>query len=220
MLELLRGNNTSEIQVGVDEAGRGSLAFGVTAAAVIWDPACTDTRQEWIRDSKRLSLKKRMAARKFIEDTAIAYAVCTISQDIIDQENILQATFNAMHRALDEVCTQKRPHRILVDGNLFRPYHDIAHECIVGGDDKYIAIAAASILAKTYRDEMITETVAHDESLQVYDFQRNKGYGTKTHLTALKQHGVTPYHRKSYAPVKNAYCFPPKTGNIDGVITA
>jgi ribonuclease HII len=199
-------HNPNEIQAGVDEAGRGCLIFGVTAAAVVWDPECQDPRQELIKDSKKLSPKKRKEARQFIEENALAYSVYTVDQNVIDDINILNATYQAMHKALDGL--NRQIDRILVDGDRFRPYLDpsgeyVPHHCVVEGDNTYLSIAAASVLAKTYRDEFVEKKVIENPELDRYKLSKNKGYGTKDHIDAIRKYGITNYHRKSFGIVKD-----------------
>ena len=182
--------------VGIDESGRGSLYGPVFAAAVLWDPTITHPD---LRDSKQLSRKKRETMRTFIEKHAIAYAVASVDNIQIDESNILQATHDAMHNALDQI-NESSYSLILVDGNNFRPYHSKTHTCVVKGDNKFACIAAASILAKVYHDEWILASTIFYEK-DVYDLRNNMGYGTIKHRHAIQQHGITQYHRKSF--VKN-----------------
>lgn len=179
-----------KVEAGCDEAGRGCLAGPVFAAAVILPE---DFSNEMLNDSKQLSEKKRNQLRQIIEKEALAWAVAQVDNEEIDQINILNASITAMHRALDALTVT--PEHILVDGNRFKPYRDIPHHCIVKGDGKYMAIAAASILAKTHRDEYMRQL---HEQYPVYDWQRNKGYPTAAHREQIRQHGITPYHRKSF----------------------
>ena len=193
-----------EVQVGVDEAGKGCMIGPVFAAAVIWDPAVPPID---VKDSKKLSRKKRAVVRKYIEENALAYGVGSATCEEIDTVNISQATYLAMHRALDALTQQRLSSmsssdpeaspidRILVDGNLFKPYRCMPHTCVVGGDNKYVCIAAASILAKENHDDWITEHFEHDTR---YDLMNNKGYGTKTHMKGLAEHGLCEHHRRSY----------------------
>ena len=183
------------IEAGCDEAGRGCLAGSVYAAAVILP---TNYKNDLLNDSKKLSAKKRYALRKIIEHDAIAWAVGIVTPEEIDKINILNASFLAMHRALDQL--KMRPEAIIVDGNRFTPYQDLPFTTIVKGDGKYLSIAAASILAKTYRDDyMLSLAVKYPQ----YDWQSNMGYPTKKHREAIhreaiRQYGITPFHRKSY----------------------
>ena len=180
----------NRIEAGCDEAGRGCLAGAVYAAAVILPP---DFKNEMLNDSKQLTEKQRYALRCVIEESALAWAVGIVSPEEIDQINILNASFLAMHRAIDQL--KIRPEHLLIDGNRFNPYPNIPHTTIVKGDGKYLSIAAASILAKTYRDDYMNEL--HRE-YPVYDWDHNKGYPTKKHRAAIAAHGISPYHRKSY----------------------
>ena len=180
----------SLIEAGCDEAGRGCLAGSVYAAAVILPP---DYQNELLNDSKKLTAKKRYALREDIERDAIAWAVGIVTPEEIDKINILNASFLAMHRALDQLSV--RPEAVIVDGNRFKPYQDLPSTTIVKGDGKYLSIAAASILAKTYRDDYMLSLA---EEYPQYDWQSNMGYPTKKHRQAIREHGITPYHRKSY----------------------
>ena len=179
-----------KIEAGCDEAGRGCLAGSVYAAAVILP---TDYQNDLLNDSKQLTEKRRYQLREIIERDAVAWAVGIVSPDEIDKINILNASILAMHRALDQL--KVRPEAIIVDGNKFKPYQNLPHTTIVKGDGKYLAIAAASILAKTYRDDYMNELA---KEYPQYDWLSNKGYPTKKHRDAIRQYGITPYHRKSY----------------------
>lgn len=178
------------IEAGCDEAGRGCLAGSVYAAAVILP---FDYQNELLNDSKKLTAKKRYALREDIERDAIAWAVGIVTPEEIDKINILNASFLAMHRALDQL--KVRPEAVIVDGNRFKPYQNLPSTTIVKGDGKYLSIAAASILAKTYRDDYMLSLA---EEYPQYDWQSNMGYPTKKHRQAIREHGITPYHRKSY----------------------
>jgi len=178
------------IEAGCDEAGRGCLAGPVFAAAVILPG---DFKNELVRDSKKLKTKDRNLLRKIIETEALAWAVASVDNELIDQINILNASFLAMHLALDQLA--ERPELILVDGNRFNVYKIIPHQCIIKGDDKYLSIAAASILAKTHRDEFMEK---QHEIYPVYRWNQNKGYPTAFHRKAIKEFGITPIHRKSF----------------------
>ena len=178
------------IEAGCDEAGRGCLAGPVFAAAVILPP---DFKNELLNDSKQLSEKKRYQLRKVIEQEAISCAIGIVSNEEIDKINILNASFLAMHRAIEKLS--QKPETLLIDGNRFTPYSTITHNCIVKGDSKYMSIAAASILAKTYRDDFMNEVA---KTYPKYDWTNNKGYPTKTHREAIKKWGITPLHRKSF----------------------
>ena len=178
------------LEAGCDEAGRGCLAGPVVASAVILPE---ETTLISLNDSKQLSEKQRNQLRKAIEEQAIDYAVAFIDPDKIDEINILWASILGMHESLDQLKT--RPEHILVDGNKFKPYSFTPHTCVVKGDAKYASIAAASILAKTYRDEFMAKI--HEE-FPVYDWKQNKGYPTAKHKKAISQFGITNYHRKSF----------------------
>ena len=178
------------VEAGCDEAGRGCLAGSVYAAAVILPP---DYENELLNDSKKLSAKKRYTLRAEIERDAVAWAVGVVTPEEIDKINILNASFLAMHRALDQL--KVRPEAVIVDGNRFKPYQELPFTTIVKGDGKYLSIAAASILAKTYRDDYMQ---ALAKKYPQYDWQSNMGYPTKKHRQAISEHGVTPYHRKSF----------------------
>lgn len=178
------------IEAGCDEAGRGPLAGPVTAAAVILP---LDFQNELINDSKQLSEKKRSLLRPIIEEQAVAWAVAAVWPEEIDRVNILNAAILAMHRALDQL--QVRPQFIMVDGNKFKSYGDVPYETIVKGDGKMLPIAAASILAKTHRDEYMRKIA---EEYPQYGWQHNMGYPTREHYAAIEQYGITPYHRQSF----------------------
>ena len=177
-------------EAGCDEAGRGCLAGSVYAAAVILPP---DYHNELLNDSKQLTEKRRYALREVIQRDAVAWAVGIVTPEEIDRINILNASILAMHRALDQL--KVRPEAIIVDGNRFKPYHDLPHSTIVKGDGKYLSIAAASILAKTYRDDYMNQLAVEYPQ---YDWKGNKGYPTKKHREAIRLHGVTPYHRRTF----------------------
>ncbi len=180
----------TKIEAGCDEAGRGCLSGPVVAAAVILPK---NFKNEILNDSKVLSEKKRDLLRPIIEKEAIAWGVGIVSPEEIDEINILNASFLAMHRAVDQL--KKTPNLLLIDGNRFNKYKETEHICIIKGDGKYLPIAAASILAKTYRDDIMKQY--HDEFPQ-YDWNKNKGYPTKKHREAIKEFGSTGYHRKSF----------------------
>ncbi len=182
--------NADFVEAGCDEAGRGCLAGSVFAAAVILPK---DYVNEELNDSKKLTEKSRYALRKIIQRDALAWAVGIVTADEIDKINILNASILAMHRALDQL--KLRPEYIIVDGNRFKKYGEIPYTTIVKGDGKYLSIAAASVLAKTYRDDYMNELA---EQYPQYDWKNNKGYPTKKHRLAIKEYGITPFHRKSY----------------------
>ena len=178
------------VEAGCDEAGRGCLAGSVYAAAVILPPGYENPD---LNDSKKLTAARRNALRRQIERDALAWAVGIVTPEEIDRINIFRASFLAMHRALDQLAV--RPQAVIVDGNRFVPYQNLPYATIVKGDGKYQAIAAASILAKTYRDDYMD---ALAEEYPFYDWKSNKGYPTKAHREGIRQHGISPYHRKSY----------------------
>ena len=179
-----------ELEAGTDEAGRGCLAGPVTAAAVILPK---DFSNDTLNDSKILSSAKRDLLRPIIETNATSFGIAQIFPDEIDKINILNASFLAMHKALDQLKTD--PQFIIVDGNRFNPYQNIPHACIVKGDGKYLSIAAASILAKTYRDAYMEKI--HLE-YPMYNWIKNKGYPTLEHREAIRKYGITKYHRKTF----------------------
>ena len=179
-----------KIEAGCDEAGRGCLAGSVYAAAVILPP---DYQNELLNDSKQLTERRRYELRDIIQHDAVAWAVGIVTPEEIDRINILNASILAMHRALDQL--KVRPEAIIIDGNRFKPYQKLPHTTIVKGDGKYLSIAAASVLAKTYRDDYMNELA---KEFPQYDWLSNKGYPTKKHRDAIREYGITKYHRKSY----------------------
>ena len=181
---------TDLVEAGCDEAGRGCLAGSVYAAAVILPP---DYDNALLNDSKKLTEKRRYALRDDIIRDAVAWAVGVVTPEEIDRINILRASFLAMYRALDQL--KVRPEAVIVDGNRFTPYRDLPYTTIVKGDGKYQSIAAASILAKTFRDDYMD---ALAKEYPYYDWQSNKGYPTRAHREGIRLHGISPYHRKSY----------------------
>lgn len=178
------------VEAGCDEAGRGCLAGSVFAAAVILPP---DYENELLNDSKKLTDRKRKQFREIIEHDAVDWAVGIVEPGEIDEINILNASILAMHRALDQL--KVRPEAMIVDGNRFKPYRDLPYTTIVKGDGKYLSIAAASILAKTYRDDYMDRLA---EDYPQYDWKNNKGYPTKKHRQAIRECGITPFHRRSF----------------------
>ena len=178
------------VEAGCDEAGRGCLAGAVYAAAVILPP---DYKNALLNDSKQLTERRRYQLREEIERDAVSWAVGIVSPEEIDHINILNASILAMHRALDQLSV--RPQAVIVDGNRFKPYQTLPYTTIVKGDGKYLSIAAASILAKTYRDDYMNRLAAEYPQ---YDWLSNKGYPTKKHREAIREYGITPYHRRSY----------------------
>jgi ribonuclease HII len=182
------------IEAGCDEAGRGCLAGPVFAAAVILPG---DYMHPLLNDSKQLSALQREKLRFIIEKDAVSWAVAQVDNEMIDTLNILNASIRAMHLAIEKLST--RPQFILADGNRFHPYPGIPHKCIIKGDALYLSIASASILAKTYRDDFMTRLA---ENYPEYQWQKNKGYPTEEHRRAIELFGITPFHRKSFRPVK------------------
>jgi ribonuclease HII len=178
------------VEAGCDEAGRGCFAGPVFAAAVILRK---DFSHPTLNDSKQLTAKEREELKTFIQENALDYAVAMVDNAEIDRINILKASFKAMHLAIDML--KHRPSFLLIDGNRFEPYQTIKHQCIVEGDGKYASIAAASILAKTYRDAYMTKL---DEEFPLYNWKKNKGYGTAEHRNAIKKYGPCKYHRMSF----------------------
>ena len=191
------------LEAGTDEAGRGCLAGPVTAAAVILP---SGYKNDLINDSKRLSEASRKQLQPIIEEKASYYGVFHITPKVIDEINILNASIKAMHEALK--LLKRQPLYIIVDGNKFKPYQDIPYQCIVKGDSKFFSIAAASILAKTYRDAYMEKI--HEE-YPMYNWKQNKGYPTKEHREAIAAYGITKYHRKSFKLLPDQLAF-----NFDG----
>ncbi|UOU99868.1 ribonuclease HII [Chryseobacterium daecheongense] len=189
-MDLLKKWTDNYIEAGCDEVGRGCLSGPVVAAAVILDD---NFKQSLVNDSKKLNFQTRMQLDDYIKDNVKSYAIAELPAEFIDQHNILNASIHAMHRALDQLTI--RPELILVDGNKFHPYNYIPHQCIIKGDSKVLSIAAASILAKNYRDRLMIKL--HDEFPQ-YGWNTNFGYATKLHQQALSKHGPTKYHRRSF----------------------
>ena len=194
------GEDMTEIQVGVDEAGRGSFAGPVFAAAVILDPNLDDPEIAMIKDSKRLSRKKRDELRTYIENNAIAFSVQSSSSVVVDEINVLQATYRAMHQCLKHLSfLETKFDRILVDGENFKPFACNVHNCIPKGDNEYLCIAAASILAKTHHDEWIENICKANPDLDSkYKWLKNMAYGTKEHRDGIMQYGICDFHRKTF----------------------
>ncbi len=189
-MNLIKSHTNNYIEAGCDEVGRGCLCGPVVAAAVILAP---NFENEFVNDSKKLTFKMRNDLDQFIKDNVQEYAIAELPPTFIDEHNILNASIHAMHLALDQLKT--RPEFILVDGNKFKPYNFIPHECIIKGDSKYLSIACASILAKNYRDKLLIEL--HEEFPE-YGWNKNMGYATKQHREALNKYGPTIHHRKSF----------------------
>ena len=187
---LLPFHTKGKIEAGCDEAGRGCLAGPVVASAVILPPGF---KHELLNDSKKLTEKQRYKLRPIIEREAIAWGVGLLDNNEIDEVNILKASFYAMHRAIDKLKTT--PNSLLIDGNRFIEYKEIEHHTIIKGDGKYLSIAAASVLAKTYRDDIMLK---YHKEFPNYDWKSNKGYPTKKHREGIAKHGATKYHRMSF----------------------
>ena len=198
----------TNVEIGIDEAGRGCLFGPVCVGAVVWpkeDPLHKGAIPPEIKDSKQVSEKKRYLLKDYIETHALAWSVQFISHEEIDQTNILKATMKGMHQCIDAIRKKIQIDTILVDGSQFKIYTDenlecINHECIIQGDNRYKSIAAASILAKTHRDSYIYKLMKERPDLETYGFQTNKGYGTKIHMDALKDYGPIDGHRLSFKP--------------------
>lgn len=211
-----RNMDSNIMEIGIDEAGKGPMFGRVYAGAVVLPKTCENFVYEDLRDSKKItSAKKLNTIADYIKENALAWAVCYEDEKTIDNINIRQATFNAMHRAIDKVVSQLEPDKkiqLMVDGNDFKPYTmmksmmltPVLHTCYEGGDNLFAAIAAASILAKTERDKYILELCeAHPELKEHYSIHTNKGYGTKKHMDGIQEHGITEWHRKSYGICKS-----------------
>lgn len=201
--------NSEILELGIDEAGRGTLIGNVYIAGVILPNDIKELCEEndiIIKDSKKLSSKRREIAKEFIEKIAIDYSIVYKDNDYIDNFNIFQATMKGMHEVINNIII--KPDKILVDGDHFNIYRDkdgeiIPHECIIGGDNTYMSIAAASILAKTYKDNHIENLVLQYPELNKYDLLNNSGYGTEKHINAIKEYGISKFHRKTFGICKN-----------------
>ena len=189
-MELIKKWSENYVEAGCDDGGRGCLCGPVVAAAVVLDD---NFEQNLVNDSKKLNFKTRLELNDYIKNNVKDYAIAELSPEFIDQHNILNASIHAMHNALDKLTI--RPELILVDGNKFHPYNYIPHQCIIKGDSKILSIAAASILAKNYRDQLMIQL--HEEFPE-YGWNKNMGYATKVHIEALKKFGPTKYHRQSF----------------------
>ena len=197
--------NADIIELGIDEAGRGCLFGDLFVAGVILPnniEELIDINKVTIKDSKKMSKKKRIISQEFIKNHAIDYHIVQVTSKTIDEKNILCSTLNGMHDVVKNIKT--KPNKILVDGNKFNDYYDennqkIEHECIIGGDDSYLSIAAASILAKTAKDEYIEKIVKENPELEKYGLLTNSGYGTKKHIEAINEFGISEWHRKTYS---------------------
>ena len=200
----------SDVEVGLDEAGRGCLFGPVCVAGVIWvkeDPEhIYRKKQIEVKDSKKCSENYRNECYGYIVDNSIDYSIHLLDNDIIDEKNILQCSIEGMHMCLDSISKKNKINNILVDGNHFNTYYSsslddfISHKCVIKGDGIYKSIAAASILAKTYRDNYIIRLCDENPILEKYGIRKNKGYGTKQHMDAIHEHGITKWHRKSFSP--------------------
>jgi len=209
MTDYLLQSDEGRLVAGVDEAGRGPLIFDVVAACVVMPSVFPDDRYKDIKDSKKLSAKKRKEIAKYIRENAITYGIGVASNKEIDDTNILKATMKAMNRAIDQAYRKVPFHQIQVDGNHFNGYSPpgidseiLPHECVVKGDSKYLNIAAASILAKEYHDSSLLQLIEDNPELEKYDLRKCQGYGTPKHLQAIKDFGITEFHRKTFGPCK------------------
>lgn len=225
MLELYK-DDTSENQVGVDEVGRGCFSGPVVASAVMWDTNWLLENKnnyehlKWIKDSKKMTAKRRTECAEFIKNNSKAFSIAYISPREIDEKNILNAAYEAMHNAIDVIANTHKIDRLLVDGTSFKPYKNkhfniedmknnnvnimIPHHCEPQGDNKYLCIASASILAKVERDEYMTRLCRENPELQEkYDWINNKGYGTPKHIKGIQQFGLTEHHRRTFGMCKN-----------------
>ena len=199
--------NEKDIEVGLDEAGRGCLFGPVCIAGVIWVKEEPENSME-VKDSKKCSEKYRNKCYEYIKLNAVQYSIQMIDHEDIAKKNILQCSIEGMHLCLDDITKKQNVDMILVDGNHFKQYYSskmdefIEHQCVIKGDNTYKSIAAASILAKTHRDNYIIQLVKENPELEKYGIHKNKGYGTKEHMDAIKKYGITKWHRKSFAPCK------------------
>jgi ribonuclease HII len=198
--------NEDLLEAGIDEVARGCLAGPVYSAAVVWPKELDENENHVVlKDSKKLSKRQRLICKDYIEENAIDFSVASKDNTVIDEKNILNATFCAMHEAIDNLNIDVE--FLLVDGTMFEPYTDntneiIPHKCFIKGDDLYAPISAASILAKVYHDQYIEKLLDDNEDLDVYGWSTNMCYGTKNHLDAIKEHGITQYHRKTFGICK------------------
>lgn len=209
--EYIIDNDPTILIGGVDESNRGGLIYDVVAACVVLPTSFPDDKYKQIKDSKKLSSKKRKELAEYIKQNAITYGIGSATNEEIDATNILAATMKAMHRAINEAYKKQPFHELKIDGPHFRGYcppgidEDILpHECVVKGDSKYLNIAAASILAKNHHDTMFLQLIDENPELEKYDLRNNQGYGTAKHMEAIRKHGITRFHRKSFGPCKNA----------------
>lgn len=206
-------DDCTEIQMGIDEVGRGAFMGPVVASGVVWDNdwltqnvSTYESQLNTIKDSKRLSEKKREQCDSFIKKYAKFYAIESVDANEIDNKNILCATMEAMHKCIEKVVSNTNIDRLLIDGNHFIPYKNIPYNCVVDGDNHFLNIASASILAKVYRDNYIKEICNQYPDYQLhYQWENNKGYGTKKHIEGIKIWGISPYHRKTFGICKTFY---------------
>jgi len=210
MAEYIYFNDDNILIAGVDESNRGGLIYDVVAACVVFPNTFEDDIYKQIKDSKKLSAKKRRELAEYIKKTSVTFGIGTASHEEIDSSNILKATMKAMNRAITEAYKKHPFQKLLIDGTNFNGYippgldtEPLEHECIVKGDSKYLNIAAASILAKDYHDTSFIELINNNPELEKYDLRNNQGYGTPKHLEAIKKYGITRFHRKTFAPCKN-----------------
>lgn len=200
----------NNIEIGLDEVGRGCLFGPVCAAGCIWldkDPIISDDNKLYIKDSKKCNNKQLNILNNYIINNSISYSINIVNNDVIDNINILQSTYKCMHMCIDDITSSINIDNILVDGNNFKNYFDnngniINHVCIINGDNNYKSIACSSILAKYFRDNYINKLVEDYPELKKYDIHNNKGYGTKKHINAIKEYGLTKWHRKSFGICK------------------
>ena len=209
MSNYIISNDIEGYEGGVDECARGTLIHDVVAACVVLPSKFDDNIYLQIKDSKKLSEKKRSELSEYIKSISITYGIGTASSEEIDEINILQATFKAMHRAINDAYKKYPFNKLKIDGPYFPSYippgidkEPIIHECIIKGDSKYLSIAAASIIAKDYHDKKIRELVNNNPELEKYGLLKNQGYATKTHRDAIKKYGITKWHRKTFGTVK------------------
>lgn len=209
MQQYIHNENNTILQAGVDECGRGSLIYDVVAACVVLPASFPDEKYKQIKDSKKLSAKKRAELSDYIKQVAITYGIGSASNIEIDNSNILAATMKAMHRAINEAYKKHKFDELKIDGPYFNGYiapgedgEIIPHECIVKGDSSYLNIAAASIIAKHHHDTMLSKLIDENPDLEKYDLRKNQGYGTAKHIAAIKTYGITQLHRKTFGPCK------------------
>jgi ribonuclease HII len=209
--EYIISDGLEGLEGGVDESNRGGLIYDVVASCVVLPSIFPDDKYKQIKDSKKLSAKKRKELSEYIKEIAITYGIGTATNEEIDNTNILIATMKAMHRAIDQAYKKHRFDKLKIDGPHFNGFipagmdaEPLSFECVVKGDSKHLNIAAASILAKHHHDTMFLQLIDENPELEKYDLRKNQGYGTPKHLEAIKKYGITRFHRKSFAPCKNA----------------